>query len=150
MCQEGHCGSTNGVCTLDVEVHETAEELEKEAAAPSAIASPQDAADAVAAWVKNQAQKSGISTQVQAQTVAKAVARAAEKAAKGSWLRKDQIEYATQAAAMKAAIECVFHQRRQRSSPPLFFIKMPLLWVPLGKKLLIAMHSLRVKTTATA
>lgn len=163
MCQEGHCGSTNGVCTLDVEVHETAEELEKEAAgeataagvsaataatqigkdvrervvagataagdaairaglpfqvaatsaadaagaaAPSAYASPQDAADAVAAWVKNQARKSGISTHEQAQIVAKAAARAAEKAAKGSWLRQDQIEYATQAAAMKAAIEC--------------------------------------------
>lgn len=163
MCQEGHCGSTNGVCTLEVEVHETAAELQKEAAgeataagvsaataatqigkavrerviagataagdaaieaglplqmaatsaadaagaaAPHAHASPQDAADAVAAWVKNQAQKSKLDSHELAKIVAKAAARAAEKASKGSWLRPDQIAYATQAAAMKAAIEC--------------------------------------------
>eukprot|EP00930_Biecheleria_cincta_P043694 TRINITY_DN29987_c0_g1_i1.p1 TRINITY_DN29987_c0_g1~~TRINITY_DN29987_c0_g1_i1.p1 ORF type:complete len:566 (+),score=85.18 TRINITY_DN29987_c0_g1_i1:143-1840(+) len=163
MCQEGHCGSTNGVCTLNVEVHETAAELQKEAAgeataagvsaataathigksvrerviagataagdaairaglplqvaatsaadaagaaAPHAYASPQDAADAVAAWVKSQAQKSRVTHREQTEIVAKAAARAAEKAARGSWLRQDQIEYATQAAAMKAAIEC--------------------------------------------
>lgn len=38
MCQAGHCGSTNGVCTLDVEVHETAAELQKEAAGEATAA----------------------------------------------------------------------------------------------------------------
>ncbi|CAK9078752.1 Uncharacterized protein SCF082_LOCUS37607 [Durusdinium trenchii] len=87
---------------------ENAAEAAADAAAEAAVAAkatPQQAADAAAQWVRHQAESSGLGQHDQAEAAAKAASKAAEKAARAVFLTEEQSKYAGFASAVKAGLE---------------------------------------------